>query len=82
MYHLQKILWVFVQCCNREYVCCWLEGFVILLSVMHIMSKFRLKLESRSFSSLMWELIEEISRCNIAKSCFVTITLLKLFKSW
>ena len=45
--------------------------FVILLSVMHIMSKFSLKLESRSFSSLMWELSEEMLRRNRAKSCFV-----------
>ena len=42
--------------------------FVILLSVMHIISKFRLKLEIRSFSSLMWELSEESLRCNTAKS--------------
>ena len=55
--------------------------FVILLSVMHIMSKFRLKLESRSFSSLMSELSEEMLRCNTAKSSFVTIILLKSFKS-
>ena len=55
--------------------------FVILFSVMHVMSKFRLKLESRSFSSLMWEMSEEMLKCNTAKSCFVTITLLKSFKS-
>ena len=55
--------------------------FVILLSVMLIISKFRLKLESRSFSSLMWELSEEMLRYNTAKSCFVTVTLLKSFKS-
>ena len=55
--------------------------FVILLSVMLIISKFRLKLESRSFSPLMWELREEMLRYNTAKSCFVTVTLLKSFKS-
>ena len=55
--------------------------FMILLFVMHIMSKFRLKLESRSFSSLIWELSEEMLRCNTAKSCFDTITLLKSLKS-
>ena len=56
--------------------------FVILLSGMHIMSKFRfIKLENRSFSSLIWELSEEMLRCDTAKSYFVTITLLKSFKS-
>ena len=54
---------------------------MILLFVMHIMSKFRLKLESRSFSSLIWELSEEMLRCNTAKSCLDTITLLKSLKS-
>ena len=34
--------------------------FVILLSNMHVMSKFRFKLERSSFSSLMWELSEEM----------------------
>ena len=48
--------------------------FVILLSVMHIMSNSRFKLESRSFSSLMWKLSEEMLRCNTVKTCFVTIT--------
>ena len=55
--------------------------FMILLFVMHIMSKFRLKLESRSFSSLIWELSEEMLGHNTAKSCFDTITLLKSLKS-
>ena len=50
--------------------------FMILLSDMHIISKFRFKLESRSFSLLMWELREEMLICNTAKSCFVTIALL------
>ena len=36
--------------------------FEILLSEMHIMSKFRFKLESRSFSILKWKLSEEVLR--------------------
>ena len=31
MNHLQKILWVFDQCCNQEYVCCWLWGLWICM---------------------------------------------------
>ena len=53
--------------------------FMILLSDMHIV-KFRFKLERSGFSLLMWALSEEMLRCSTAKSCFVTITLLKSFK--
>ena len=71
-------------------ICILLFGrldFAIRLSEMHIMSKFRFKLESRSFTSvkvgrrgftsLRLELSEEMLRCNTVKSCFVTTTLLK-----
>ena len=45
------------------------------------MSKFRFKIESRSFLSLILKLYAEILKCNTVKSCFVIATLLKSFMS-
>ena len=39
-------------------------------------------LESTSFSSLMWELTQQMLKYNTAKSYFITLTLLNSFKSY
>ena len=64
------------------YVSGWGLDFVVPLFEIQIKSKFSLMLESESFSSLMWELSQEILKYNTAKSCFITLTLLNLFKSY